>query len=154
MDLAIVWSWLCEIHVECVVGFIPVQVMMPNTAEKLKAQRKNQLKDFVSVAPFLGVSHMLVFSQKHNALTMRVARVPRGPTLTFNVLGYSLMRDIAARQKRPHSPGTEFQHGPLVVLNSFSSGADHVQIMSSMFQNMFEPIGALGGESPALLRTI
>lgn len=42
---------------------------------------------------------------------MRVARVPRGPTLTFRVLNYSLMKDVFLSQKKPHSPGVEFRSG-------------------------------------------
>ena len=37
-------------------------MMMPLTAAKLKERRKNTLKDFVSVAGPLGVTHMMCFA--------------------------------------------------------------------------------------------
>jgi len=51
-----------------------------------------------------------------------------------------LMKDVVALQKRPHSPGSEFEHSPLIVLNNFSGSEDKKQIMTAMFQNLFPPI--------------
>jgi hypothetical protein len=36
--------------------------------------------------------------------------------------------DIVKMQKRPHSPGVEFNHAPLVVLNNFSGAEPHKQV--------------------------
>eukprot|EP00823_Brevimastigomonas_motovehiculus_P006823 TRINITY_DN57_c0_g1_i2.p1 TRINITY_DN57_c0_g1~~TRINITY_DN57_c0_g1_i2.p1 ORF type:complete len:430 (-),score=89.00 TRINITY_DN57_c0_g1_i2:341-1630(-) len=120
------------------------EVMQPNCAIKLKESKKNQLKDFLSVAPTLGVSHFLVFTQTPMGTYMRLARIPHGPTLLFRVMEYSLMKDVINIQKKPHSPGVEFKYSPLVILNNFSanltSGNDHVRLMSTMFTNMFPPI--------------
>ena len=44
--------------------------------------------------------------------------MPRGPTLYFKVESYCLAKDVAASQRRPHSPATEFLAPPLVVLNN------------------------------------
>lgn len=63
-----------------------------------------------------------------------------GPTLTFRVVSYSLMKDVVALQRRPHSPGAEFKSPPLVVLNNFGGKENHKQLMAVMFQNMFPPI--------------
>ena len=54
---------------------------------------------------------------------MRLVRLPHGPTFTFRVSAYSNIRDIVHMQKTPHSPGTEYQHPPLLVLNNFSASA-------------------------------
>jgi ribosome biogenesis protein SSF1/2 len=43
-------------------------------------------------------------------------------------------------QKRPHSPGDEFRHSPLVVLNNFTSSDAHKKITTAMVQNMFPAI--------------
>ena len=114
--------------------------MAPYTAERLQETTKNKLKDFLDVASSLGVTHMLSFSQSDVGTNLRVLRCPRGPTLTFRVLEYSLMADVAALQKRPHAPGAEFRSPPLVVLNNFSGSESHKQLMAVMFQNMFPAI--------------
>lgn len=70
---------------------------------------------------------------------MRISRVPRGPTLSFQVKTYSLAKDIAAMQKAPKSPGLEFHVAPLLVLNNFGD-SNEMKLMSTVFQNMFPPI--------------
>ncbi|TPX35456.1 hypothetical protein SmJEL517_g02072 [Synchytrium microbalum] len=116
------------------------RIMEPNTAIKLRERRGNKLKDFANMAGPLGVSHIMIFSRTESHLNMRLARFPRGPTLSFHVNEYSLMRDIAATHSKPKSPGTEFSTPPLVVLNNFGSDERHVKLVSTMFQHMFPPI--------------
>ena len=70
----------------------------------------------------------------------RVAKVPQGPTLTYRIEKYSLMRDIHASQQRPHSPSTEFNCAPLVVMNGFTSQDTHMKLVSSMWQSVFPSI--------------
>jgi hypothetical protein len=54
-----------------------------------------RLRDYLTIAPTLGVSHMLAFSLTDAAnVHMRVARLPQGPTLTFRVQRYSLVRCV------------------------------------------------------------
>ncbi|KAI3648017.1 hypothetical protein MP228_008238 [Amoeboaphelidium protococcarum] len=113
------------------------KVMEPNTAAKLKARRKNKLKDFVSVAGLMGVSHMMLLSQTDNSTSLRIAKSPKGPTLTFKIEQYALIRDIIACQSKPRSPGKEYSQAPLLVLNNFNSEDKHVKLMATMFQNLF-----------------
>ena len=42
--------------------------------------------------------------------------MPRGPTLTFRVEQYSLMRDVTQSLPNPASPGLQFKTPPLVGL--------------------------------------
>jgi len=49
-------------------------------------RRKNVLKDFVSIAGPLNVSHFIVFTKNEAAINMRLIRLPRGPTMTFKVI--------------------------------------------------------------------
>ena len=51
-------------------------------------------------------------------VNVRFARIPRGPTLNFRILQFSLMKDIARSQKSPKSPGTEYITPPLVIFLS------------------------------------
>ncbi|ORY40700.1 Brix-domain-containing protein, partial [Rhizoclosmatium globosum] len=120
------------------------RVMEPHTASNIKERKGNKLKDFVHVAGLLGVSHLVMFSTTESAsgakIGLRIGRMPRGPTLSFNVKQYVLTKDVQATQARPKSPGSDFKVSPLVVLNNFNDPAKHVKLMATMFQNMFPPI--------------
>ncbi|CAO3572410.1 unnamed protein product [Mortierella alpina] len=115
------------------------RLMEPNTATKLRERKNNRLRDFVAVAGPLGVTHFVILSRTDHGTNMRIARVPRGPTLSFQVKTYSLAKDIAAMQKAPKSPGLEFHVAPLLVLNNFGD-SNEMKLMSTVFQNMFPPI--------------
>ncbi|KAF9196336.1 hypothetical protein BGZ50_000738 [Haplosporangium sp. Z 11] len=115
------------------------RLMEPNTATKLRERKNNRLRDFVAVAGPLGVTHFVILSRTDHGTNMRIARLPRGPTLSFQVKTYSLAKDIAAMQKAPKSPGLEFHMAPLLVLNNFGD-SNEMKLMSTVFQNMFPPI--------------
>ncbi|KAG0337837.1 hypothetical protein BG000_004891 [Podila horticola] len=115
------------------------RLMEPNTATKLRERKNNRLRDFVAVAGPLGVTHFVILSRTEHGTNMRISRVPRGPTLSFQVKTYSLAKDIAAMQKAPKSPGLEFHVAPLLVLNNFGD-SNEMKLMSTVFQNMFPPI--------------
>jgi hypothetical protein len=52
-----------------------------------------RLRDYLVIAPALHVSHMLIFTLTEAAnVHLRVARLPAGPTVTFRVERYSLMK--------------------------------------------------------------
>ena len=71
-------------------------------------------------------------------VNLRFLRVPRGPTLTFRVLSYSLMRDIFNQQRKPVSVSAmDLTKSPLVVMNNFSSPSAHMSLMTGMFQSLF-----------------
>ena len=115
-------------------------VMQPYTALNLKATKSNVLKDFVNVAGPYGISHFMIFSKTETSPYLKICRLPRGPTLTFKVNEYSLMKDIVNVLKRPKSLGQQFKQPSLAVLNGFSNDEMHVKLMSTVFQNMFPPL--------------
>lgn len=116
------------------------KVMEPYTASRLKVRRKNVVKDFVSVAGLLHVTHLVVFTKTEQAIYVRLARLPRGPTLTFRVENYALARDVISSLKKPVLYTHQFSSHPLLVLNNFSGEGMHFKLMTSMFQNMFPSI--------------
>ena len=116
------------------------RVMEPNTASSLKVTDKNTIKDFVSIAGPLHVTHLVMFSRSEISPYLRLCRLPHGPTLTFKILQYSLSKDIVSVQKRQHTYDKQYLTHPLVVLNNFSGEALQLQLMTSMFQNMFPSI--------------
>jgi len=115
-------------------------LMEPYTAVNLKVTKSNVLKDFVHVAGPYGISHFITFSKTELSPYMKICRLPRGPTLTFRVNEYSLMRDVTAILKRPKTIGEQFKHPPLVVLNNFDNESREMKLMTTVFQNMFPAI--------------
>eukprot|EP00879_Flechtneria_rotunda_P030919 GHRR01033660.1.p1 GENE.GHRR01033660.1~~GHRR01033660.1.p1 ORF type:complete len:113 (-),score=20.55 GHRR01033660.1:321-659(-) len=56
------------------------RMMLPNTAAALRESKRNTLKDFVSVAGPLGVSHFLMLTATERSTYLKVAKTPRvGP---------------------------------------------------------------------------
>lgn len=116
------------------------KIMEPFTASQLKERKKNTIKDFVSISGYLHVSHLMMFTETELGFYMRMARLPRGPTLTFRIHSYSLARDVISSLRKQYVTMRAFQHAPLIVLNSFSGEGMHMKLMATMFQNMFPTI--------------
>ncbi|XP_062454312.1 P2Y purinoceptor 11 [Rhea pennata] len=116
------------------------KVMEPYTARALKVRKKNSLKDFVAVAGPLGVTHFLVFSKSPSSINFKLFRLPGGPTLTFKVTQYALIKDVVSSLKRHRMHEQQFTHHPLLVLSNFGLQQIHIKLMASMFQNMFPSI--------------
>ncbi|KAF0730963.1 hypothetical protein AaE_009284, partial [Aphanomyces astaci] len=124
------------------------QVMLPFTADRLREKKygkaihvlgiSNSL--LTSFAAPLGVSHFLAFTNTDAGTNMKLVRLPRGPTLSFKVESYSLMKHIQRIQKRPVDASLAFKTSPLVVLNNFTGPEDHIKLLNATFQNMFPAI--------------
>nr|CAG4643168.1 EOG090X0508 [Ilyocryptus agilis] len=116
------------------------RVMDPNTASSLKASEKNSIKDYISIAGPLHVTHLVMFSRSELSPYLRICRLPHGPTLTFRILAYSLSKDVVSIQKKQNTYDKQFLTSPLVVMNNFAGDSLPLQLMTSMFQNMFPSI--------------
>lgn len=121
------------------------KIMEPFTASSLRASEKNSLKDFVSIAGPLNVSHFLMFGTSSTSANLRIMRLARGPTMSFKVVNFSLSKDVVSAQKRPNVNPKLFAHHPLLVLNGFGGqdgkpAPNHLKLISTMFQNMFPSI--------------
>ncbi|KAM4675341.1 suppressor of SWI4 1 homolog [Discoglossus pictus] len=116
------------------------RAMEPFTAASLKVRKKNALKDFVAVAGPLGVTHFLIFSKTPDNVNFKFVRLPKGPTLSFKVTQYSLVKDVVSSLKKHRMHDQQFTHPPLLVLNNFGTQGMHVKLMATMFQNMFPSI--------------
>ncbi|CAH1108757.1 unnamed protein product [Psylliodes chrysocephalus] len=116
------------------------KVMEPFTAKDLKERKKNTIKDFVSIAGPLHVSHLSIFSRTDLGMYLKIMRLPRGPTLTFKIHNFALARDVISSLKKQRVVDAAFKHSPLIVLNSFSGEGLHFKMMATMLQNMFPTI--------------
>ena len=91
----------------------------------------------------MSVSHLLMFTQTKTSVNLKLGRFPRGPTLSFKVLKYSLMRQVRAVVARPVDIAQVYNFAPLVVLNNFldaSKSRKFLQIVTVTLQNMFPAI--------------
>ena len=117
------------------------RVMEPNTATRLREQKSNKLKDYMSVAGPLGVTHFMLLTQTEETLNLRLAKFPQGPTLYFRIHGFTLHKDIQACANRPHSFLHEFDTAPLLVLNNFNSSTSvEGKLVCTMLQSMFPTV--------------
>jgi ribosome biogenesis protein SSF1/2 len=66
------------------------------------------------MAPTLHVTHLLAFTLTPIAPSLRIVRLSAGPTLSFRVERYSLMKDIANTSRKTRSIGMEYLSPPLV----------------------------------------
>lgn len=90
-------------------------MMEPGTASRLKERRSNRLRDYLTMAGPLGVSHLFLFSRSESGNTnLRLALAPRGPTLHFHIEKYSLCKDVRKALKHPKGRGKESLSPPLV----------------------------------------
>ncbi|CAH8353988.1 unnamed protein product [Eruca vesicaria subsp. sativa] len=116
------------------------KLMLPYTALSLKEKKRNTLRDFLNVSGPMGVTHFLMLKKTASALSLRVARTPQGPTLSFKIHQYSLASDIAQSQLRPRCPPDLFKNPPLIVLSGFGTQELHLKLATIMFQNIFPSI--------------
>lgn len=128
------------------------RTMEPGTASRLKERKTNKLRDYTTMAGPLGVSHLLLFSKSATGNTnLRLALVPRGPTLHFRVEKYSLCKDVQKSLRHPKAGGKEYLNPPLLVMNNFLSPdiddasrgvvPKHLEtLVTTVFQSLFPPI--------------
>ena len=116
------------------------KVMEPFTASNVKVRPKNVVKDFVHVAGMLNVSHLVMFTKTKVGPYLKLATLPRGPTLTFKIKDYTLARDVRSSLKKQITYDKQFQNHALLVMTNLSGEENHLNLMSTAFQYMFPSI--------------
>ncbi|CRK88227.1 CLUMA_CG002008, isoform A [Clunio marinus] len=116
------------------------KMMEPFTATHLQERKSNKIKDFVSLCGIFHVSHMCLFTRSEKSISMKVSRLPQGPTLSFKVHSFILAKDVLSSLKKQYVEEGLFKQAPLVILNSFSGEGNHMKLMANTFQNMFPPL--------------
>jgi len=116
------------------------EVMLPCTAKNLRSKKSNVLKDFLAVAGPLNISHFNFFTRTDNGAYFKIAKFPHGPTFTFALERYSLSHEVRKLHLTSHAPVVSFQSPPLLILNGFTKGGKHIQLLAVLLQNMFPSI--------------
>ena len=139
--------------------------MCPFSFVQVKERSRNKLKDFLTMAPALQVTHLLAFTLTDVAPSLRIVRLSDGPTLSFRIERYSLVKDIIASSRHAkHLSPIESMSAPLVrvsppfyfwilfyisskiklVLASFPppgpSTPPHLALVMKSFQTLFPPL--------------
>lgn len=98
----------------------------------------------MTLAPALQVTHILAFTLTPIAPSLRIVRLSDGPTLSFRIERYSLMKDILNTSKRARGMGMEYLSPPLVVLSNFPQPSPntppHLTLLMKTFQSLFPPL--------------
>lgn len=123
-------------------------VLEPYTAKNLHVMRKNSVRDFVSVASIFHVQNMLILSNTEKSAYLRFCKLPRGPTLTYKLINYTLRKDVVAAQKKPVSSPDLYLRPPLVIMKSFNEKVqgdeehqfNQNELQTVMWQGLFPSI--------------
>ncbi|CAE6504657.1 unnamed protein product [Rhizoctonia solani] len=125
------------------------KVMEPNTASRLRVRRscerkRNKLKDYLVIAPTLGVTHIIALTLTPIAPSLRIVKLSAGPTLSFRIESYSLAKDLLGASRHARSIGMEYLSPPLLVLASFPPPGPgtppHLSLIQKFFQALFPPL--------------
>ncbi|KDN35769.1 hypothetical protein RSAG8_11331, partial [Rhizoctonia solani AG-8 WAC10335] len=120
------------------------KVMEPNTASRLRERKRNKLKDYLVIAPTLGVTHIIALTLTPIAPSLRIVKLSAGPTLSFRVEKYSLAKDLLGASRHARSIGMEYLSPPLLVLASFPAPGPgtppHLSLVQKFFQALFPPL--------------
>ena len=88
---------------------------------------------------------MIAVTNSEKNSYLKIAKMPSGPTITYNINKYCFSSDInkEVASKRPLSK--IFNQIPVVILNNFNSNSEFgneepLKICSSMFQSLFPPL--------------
>lgn len=97
-------------------------LLSPNCATNLNEASRQKMKDFTEVSEVLSLTHIIAVSETDRGCYLKVASLPKGPTLTFSIDLLTLVSDIAKHTFNPKSIGGTCNYSPLVVLNGFNVG--------------------------------
>jgi len=110
--------------------------------------KRNSVRDFVSVASIFNVQNMLILTNTRKSGYLRFCKLPRGPTLTYKIVDFTLRKDVIASQKKPISSPDLYLRAPLVVMKSFNEKVegdeehqyDQNELQTTMWQGLFPSI--------------
>lgn len=116
--------------------------MLPFTAKDI-AVNKDKRKEIIDFSHKMAVSHLIEFSQSEKATTMKICKLPRGPTVYFTVTEYCSHKDIKKgfREAKVKHSEINTNHPAVTILNNFNTtNAPHIKLAAATLQNMFPPV--------------
>lgn len=113
------------------------KVMSPYTASNLRVSKGNVMKDFLTIAGPLNVTHLLTFSKTNESVSFRLITTPKGPTMSFKVEEYMLRKDIENAIKRPVADDNLYRQSPLLVMYGFTDNTEAERLTYEAFRALF-----------------
>ena len=114
------------------------QCFLPNTAKKLRLKPKNTMKDIAYAAKPVGVTHLQIFTTAPTGTSLRIVRLPYGPTIDFAVRSFETAREILSGQRRPMNELNNYHTAALPILNNFATNdKPHIKMVQTMLTNLF-----------------
>jgi hypothetical protein len=89
---------------------------------------------------------MMMFTNTEKNSYLRIAKMPKGPTITFKIKSYCLSSDIFQNGKNKKPLTKNFYHIPIIIMNGFNSVNINekydmpLKTISMMFQSFFPPL--------------
>ncbi|XP_018027930.1 suppressor of SWI4 1 homolog [Hyalella azteca] len=121
-----------------------VQTMLaPSVIQSIKVLRSSRVKDLVKASGPLHITHTIIFTRTSEGAYMKLCTMPSGPTITFMICQYSLMKDVRASQKRPTSlPPIPRLTPPCLMMNNLQpdAGPKHMQLVAASMLQIFPKI--------------
>merc|ERR1719259_43602 len=114
-------------------------LLAPHVARH-KVLRKTRPSDLVEASRGLSLSHCILLSRTEAGLYLKVAAMPRGPTVTYRVEGYSSCSDIARSQPRPASASPASLRAPATLMLhglAPASGPREAQLVAASTLQLF-----------------
>jgi len=114
-------------------------LLAPHVARH-KVLRKTRPSDLVEAARGLSLSHCVLFTRTDEALYMKVAQMPKGPTVTYRVEGYSVSTDISGTQAKAPSLSPAALRAPAtLMLHGLQphQGPKHLQLVAASTLQLF-----------------
>ena len=90
---------------------------------------------------------MMMFTNTEKNSYLHLAKMPKGPTVTFAIKKYSLASDIFNNVEKDKIPLIKnYGNIPLLIMSGFNNNnipeeyADPIKIVSMLFQSFFPPV--------------
>lgn len=91
-------------------------VLYPNSPLHFKENSRGSLKDLLSVAKSNDVDHLLFLTSTSSNSYLKAVKLPAGPTITFQVKGFTNSTDVRAALKKCVRLQPDFKAAPLLVM--------------------------------------
>ncbi|KAF2350317.1 Brix domain [Trinorchestia longiramus] len=117
--------------------------LAPSVVRSIRVLRSSRVRDLIKASGPLHISHSIIFTRTSEGAYMKLCTMPSGPTITFSISEYSLMKDVRASQKRPTAlPPVPRLTPPCLMMNNLqpNAGPKHLQLVASSMLQIFPKI--------------
>eukprot|EP00466_Bigelowiella_natans_P019162 jgi/Bigna1/68081/fgenesh1_pg.5_\ len=100
-------------------------------------RRANRLRDFLAISTPLGVTHFMVLTESASGGSLRIIKTPKGPTFTFKLLNYHLIKEVISNQQRRPGWKVALTLPAIFVCRRLNASLAHHKLTSALLQGLF-----------------